>query len=102
MTPTGTEGTLSEIKASLKMNDPKKFATSPNRANIFFGEIPLSGRSKLFEKLCENVINHGVNHPKCIVYVESYSDLVEVQEVMLHRLQGFAYSGYTNSPETCL
>jgi len=62
----------------------------------------MSGRSKFFEKLCENVLKHGVYHPKCIIYVESYTDLVKVQQLMLHRLQGFAYSGYTNSPETCL
>ena len=63
----------------------QNFFSSPNRANIFLEEIPLSGRSKFFEKLCENVINHGVNHPKCIVYVEFYSDLVKVQQLMLHR-----------------
>jgi len=62
----------------------------------------MSGRFKFFEKLCENVLKHGVYHPKCIIYVESHTDLVEVQQLMLHRLQGFAYSGYTNSPETCL
>ena len=103
LTATCTQTVLECIQLSLNLQiDAEIFAASPNRPNICLETIPSRNRNKFFEEnICGNLRKYGINFPRKIIFVDTYSELVAVKKKTMQILQAYAYQG-ENLPKNCM